>query len=129
VDLQVLVRLQLQKLSVRCLDCRPLRCVFDLTYITYLLSFGQLCSLFSEAQIKMSIHNRLMQVIAVVKQTPRSRKVLGGAHQILSKCLSAMLLWIIVTTGLYYIKYHELFALLILYLLIKCGTMSQDKEA
>lgn len=38
------------------------------------------------------MHNRLMQVIAVVKQTPRSRKVLGGAHQILSKSLSAMLL-------------------------------------
>jgi hypothetical protein len=128
-----LVRPQLQKLSVRCLDCRPLRFVFVLTYNTY-LSFGQLFVLYLPLRhkLKWCIHNRLMQVIAAVKQTPRSRKVLGGAHQILSKSLSAMPLSIIVTTGLYHRTYDELFVPLTLdfiFVIIKCRTISQDKEA
>lgn len=53
-----------------------------------------------------------MRVIAVVRQTPRSRKVLGGVHQILSKSLSATQLWIIVTIGWCYSMNHELFLLL-----------------
>jgi hypothetical protein len=37
-----------------------------------------------------NVHNRLMQVIAVVRQTLRLRKVLGAVHQILSKSLLVM---------------------------------------
>lgn len=69
-----------------------------------------------------------MRVIAVVRQTPRLRRVLGGVHQILSKSLSATRLWIMVTIGWCCSMSHELFWLCIDYYILSGQQFHRSKH-